>query len=67
MPTELVNSEALTEVARELCELAKILNHEAEPDELMDLAAAAISTLAGLRVPDSWLEMAITKAGQQLR
>jgi hypothetical protein len=67
MPTGLIDSEALTEAARELCELATALNPGAEPEELLNLAAAALSTLAGDRAPDPWLEASLQRAGQQLR
>jgi hypothetical protein len=67
MPAGLIDSEALTESCRELCELAQALNPEAEPIELMDMAAAALATLLRSRALDAWLLVAMTRAGQQMR
>jgi len=57
----------LTEAARELCEWAQTLNPEADRAEQMDMAATAVSALAGDRAPDAWLDVTMTPAGHQLR
>jgi hypothetical protein len=67
MPNGLIDADALTEAARELCELAATLNPDADPAELLNLAAAAIGTMTGNRAPDAWLEMAMSRAAEQLR
>jgi len=59
----LIASDMLTGFCGEFCQLASSLKLEADPDEQMGGAGAAVGSLAGLIAPYPWLALGPMSAG----